>query len=127
MNNKESLLVNKVKLELERTENERLSAIGRAARPSGFGISEGGDEHTDIEVGKTVLERIIQEFRVMGCNNETVRKLAESGENSSTITILIIIDIVTTFLSGPAVFSATASVLKYGVKNICVEEWISNK
>jgi hypothetical protein len=63
----------------------------------------------------------------MGCNNETVRKLAESGENSSTITILIIIDIVTTFLSGPAVFSATASVLKYGVKNICVEEWISNK
>ena len=123
MNSEEKHIVDQVKIELERSEQERLIDIGRAARPSGLGISEGGDDHTDKNIGNTVLTKIIQEFKKTGCSNATVKNLVNRGDESSATVMLIIVDIATTFLSGPAVFTATASVLKFGIKNVCLEAW----
>jgi hypothetical protein len=119
----EQEVINLVMLEQERSEEERLAIIGQTARPEGLGLGNDGSDETNVELGRSIMGRIKEQVGKTVCTNDQVKKLASRQEESSPTIVLIIVDIAATFLSGPAVFTATASVLAFGIKRICAESW----
>lgn len=119
----EKEIIRLVLREKARTEDERLSTVGKMARPLGLGLGDEDSDEVNKEIGQSIVNRIMDEVKKKVCPNAQVKKIASSDEGSSPMIILIVVDIAATFLNGPAVFAATASVLTYGVKRICAENW----
>jgi hypothetical protein len=109
--------------ELAKTDEERWVDLGRAASPLGLGADEGLGDLT--AVGRTLLQRVTEQVQEQVCSSITIRMIYESGGSEDAALILPVLDIVATVLSGPAVFTATAGVLRLGLGRLCKTHWIS--
>lgn len=114
--------------ELSKTEDERLIILGKEMYPEGIGIQEGDTDESFLEAGREMLSHLMKNINEEICMSEKIRSafdktLAENKPNNEENIILPLLDIISTVLSGPAVFTAAASIIAKGISKYCSSYW----
>ena len=107
--------------ELEKTEDERLIELGRAMTPAGLGIQENSDDL--IESGRQFLGRVLDNLQDQVCCSSTIQMLHEKTIPNNSALILALLDVVAKILSGPEIFTVTASIFHHGIGRLCKTYW----
>ena len=111
--------------ELELSEDQRLIRLGRQTTPRGIGSdSDDFDDEHYKRLGASVLSRIMQRARHGICGSDDVRAAATTLGSKATLGLIApVADVVATFVSGPAIFTATASIIAMSLHVYCKEYW----
>ena len=120
-------LLRNVSYELELSEDERLIRLGKQSTPSGLGsdADDFDDDHYK-RLGQSLLSQIAERARRQICESTEIRSVVtQMGEPHGLALIAPIADVLATFLSGPAIFTATASIISIGLTRYCHKFWNS--
>jgi hypothetical protein len=115
--------VAEVRAQLALSDDERLVSLGRALQPTGLGADEERSDIDAAEAGANLIDRLSEHLRAQICGSIAIRMACEKASNSDGALILPLVDIVATVLSGPPVFTATASLLSRGIARYCAQDW----
>ena len=118
-------LVRNVMRELELSEEERLIRLGKQNTPQGIGsdADDFDDEHYK-RLGASLLSRIMERARKKICESDEIRTaVTKLGSNAKIALVAPIADVVATLVSGPAIFTATASIITIGLPAYCGKYW----
>jgi hypothetical protein len=118
-------IVRNVSLELELTEDERLIRLGKHIALQGIG-SDAGDFDDDHykHLGGGLLSRIMGRAQQRICESDEIRiTVTKLGGQDKLALAPPIADIIATFVSGPAIFTCTASIIVLGLNSYCARYW----
>jgi hypothetical protein len=118
-------LIHRVTLELQRSEDERLVNLGKQSTPQGIGsdADDFDDEHYK-RVGQSLLARILERARRQICESQEIRSaVSQLSKNNKVALIPPVADVLITLVSGPALFTATASIISLGLPTYCERYW----